>query len=233
MNRGCWWDLPLAPSPQKKVVNGTEIVAITEKRIYSLKLKFSVQPPSATVLRHTKTMLSSMLFSPKFSDVTLVCPDGTEIPAHQVILSGNSLYFDTYFSGLWAEQHPDGRLQTEMTQDVIKPLLSLMYTGEILLNMNDSTLVGLLEAAYQLQLNDDLLRVCQKSVLTISMRRMSRNFCSYRQSHATQHFYLMRVSSTSVNICLRLLERTMYSLGMSPRSTTDSFGATFSSRLRD
>jgi hypothetical protein len=165
MNRGCWWDLPLAPSPQKNVVNGTEIVAITEKRIYSLKLKFSVQPPSATVFRHTKTMLGSMLFSPKFSDVTLVCPDGTEIPAHQVILSGNSLYFDTYFSGLWAERHPDGRLQTEMTQDVIKPLLSLMYTGEILLNMNDSTLVGLLEAAYQLQLNDDLLRVCQKKCI--------------------------------------------------------------------
>ena len=91
---------------QKTVVNGTEIVAFTEKRIYSLKLKLNVQPPSATVLRHTKTMLGSMLFSPKFSDVTLVCPDGAEIPAHQVILSGNSLYFDTYFSGLWAEATP-------------------------------------------------------------------------------------------------------------------------------
>jgi hypothetical protein len=40
-----------------------------------------------------------------------------------------------------------------------------MYTGEILLNTNDSTLVGLLEAAYQLQLNDDLLRVCQKKCI--------------------------------------------------------------------
>jgi hypothetical protein len=112
-SRACWWNLPSAPSPQKTIVNGTEIVIFTEKRIYSLKLKLSVQPPSSTVLRHTKTMLGSMLFSPKFSDVTLVCPDGAEIPAHQVILSGNSLYFDTYFSGLWAEQHPDGRLQTE------------------------------------------------------------------------------------------------------------------------
>jgi hypothetical protein len=45
--------------------------------------------------------------------------------------------------------------------DVINPLLSLvLYTGEILL-----TLVGLLEAAYQFQLNDDPLRVCQKKCI--------------------------------------------------------------------
>jgi hypothetical protein len=51
-------------------------------------------------------------------------------------------------------------------QDVIKPLLSLvLYTREILLNTNDSTLVGLLEAVYQFQLNDDLLRVCQKKCI--------------------------------------------------------------------
>jgi hypothetical protein len=46
--------------------------------------------------------------------VTLVCPEEAEIPAHQNILVGSSLYFDTYFSGLWTEQrHPDGRLETE------------------------------------------------------------------------------------------------------------------------
>jgi hypothetical protein len=240
MSRACWWNLPSAPPspqrfPQETVVNGTEIVAFTERRIYSLKLKLSVQPPSATVLRHTKTMLGSMLFSPKFSDVTLVCPDGAEIPAHQVILSGNSLYFDTYFSGHWAEQHPDGRLQTEMTQDVIKPLLSLMYTGEILLNTNDSTLVGLLEAAYQFQLNDDLLRVCQKKCIDTINEANVKEFLllSAKPRDATFLF----------DVCFKYVcEHLFEIIGKDPvfagdvshqGRRTDSFGATFSSRLRD
>jgi hypothetical protein len=54
---------------------------------------------------------SSNALFPNSSDVTLVCcPDGAdEIPAHQIILSGST----SAVFGL-RQQHPDGRLETEM-----------------------------------------------------------------------------------------------------------------------
>ena len=161
--RECWWNLPTTPFSSCKwtLVGGSEIVAFTKKRVYSLKMKLDVQPSTATVLRHTKTMWSSILFSPKYSDVTFVCPDGTEIPAHRSALGANSPYFDTYFSGPWTEQHPDGRWETNKSSDVIKALLSLIYTGEVPFDLSDAHLLELLEAVYEFQLDGDLLRVCQ------------------------------------------------------------------------
>ena len=113
--RACCWKLPsslLHSSFRWTLVGKNDIVAFKKEGIYSLKMKLDVQPPTATVLRHTKTMWGSMLFSPKYSDVTFVCPGGIEIPAHRNVLGAKSLYFDTYFSGPWTEQHPDGRWET-------------------------------------------------------------------------------------------------------------------------
>ena len=121
--------------------------------------------------------LSSMLFSPDFSDVIFVCPDGTEIPAHRNILAAKNPYFRTYFGGPWTEQHPDGRWETEKSSDVIKALLSLMYTGE------DSLGVLLIQhflTYWKLSMNFSLMMIlsesAKQSVLRISMSRMSRTF---------------------------------------------------------
>jgi hypothetical protein len=168
--RNCWWDLPPTPFTcysQRTVVNETEIVGFAVEGIYSLKLQPSVHPPEATVLRRTKTMYDSLLFSSEFSDVTFVCPDGIEIPAHRSILAADNEYFRTFFGGKWWEQHPDGRWETKKSSNAIKALLSLIYTGEIQLDVTDAQFLELLETAYEFQLNDDLLKVCQAMCIDI------------------------------------------------------------------
>ena len=69
--------------------------------------------------------------------------------------------FDTYFSGPWTEQHPDGRWNTKKSPDVIKAMLSLIYVGEAPFELSDAHLLQLLETVYEFQLDDCLLRVCQ------------------------------------------------------------------------
>ena len=162
--RDCWWNLPSTPFNYFKwtLVGGTEIIAFTDKSIYSLKLKLSVQPTTDKMLRHAKATLGSMLFSPDFSDVTFVCPDGTEIPAHRNVLASKNPYFQAYFTGPWTEQHPGGRWNTKKSPDVVKALLSLIYIGEAqTTKLSDDNLLELLETVYELQLHHDLLRVCQ------------------------------------------------------------------------
>jgi hypothetical protein len=88
--RGCWWDLPKTPVDSffsRIVVGGKQIVVFSDAGIYSLTLKPIVDPPTATVLFHTKKLYESMLFLPDFSDVTFVCPDGAEIWLFQSLLS--------------------------------------------------------------------------------------------------------------------------------------------------
>jgi hypothetical protein len=113
------------------------------------------------MLRHAKAMLGSMLFSPDFSDVLFVCSDGTEIPAHRNVLAANNSYFQTYFRGRWSELHSDGRWETNKSSDVIKALLSLIYTGENPFKISDAHLLELLETVYEFELDHNLVRVCQ------------------------------------------------------------------------
>lgn len=164
--RECWWKLPETVNNvpahfRWTLVGDTEIIAFSNTSIYSLKFKFSVQPPKDTIVRHTKTILGSMLFSRDYSDVTFVCHDGSEIPAHRVVLASKNPYFQAYFSGPWTAQHPDGRWETEISSDVMKAVLSLIYTGEVQANLSDAHLLELLDTVYKFQLDGDLLRVCQ------------------------------------------------------------------------
>lgn len=87
--RARWWDLPVMPGDDWvwTVVSETEIVAFGNDGVYSLKLKLGLHSPTTTTLTSTKKVYDSMLFSPDFSDVTFVCPDGTEIPAHRCVLA--------------------------------------------------------------------------------------------------------------------------------------------------
>ena len=188
--RASWWDLPpspFRPSPFRRcdwtIVNDTEIIVFSESDIFSLKLKRSVEPPTATILRHTKSVFESMLYSPDFSDVLFVCSDGMEVPAHRTILATKNSYFRTYFGGPWTEEHPDGRWETEKSSDVIKALLSLMYTGEITGSVTDSTLLDLLEAVYEFQLDDDLVRVCQQKCMDVIHERSVKDLLLSAKMH--------------------------------------------------
>jgi hypothetical protein len=61
-----------------------------------------------------------LLFSERFSDVTSVCPDSTAYPAHQVVLSGESPYFNTVFTGPWSEQNQDRQWKSHIKSGVLK-----------------------------------------------------------------------------------------------------------------
>lgn len=158
-----WWELAKMPFDEWDwtIVGGTEIVAFTLDSVYSLKLKLGLQPPTVVMLTSTARVNRSMLFSPDFSDVTFVCPGGIEIPAHRNVLAANNAYFRAYFSGPWLEQHPDGRWETTKSSDVIKALLSLIYTGEAPTEISDAHLLELFETVYEFHLDSDLLCVCQ------------------------------------------------------------------------
>lgn len=144
-----------------------EVIGFSRSDVYSLKLKPGIQPPTATTLSTTKGLYDAMLFSPNFSDVLFVCPDGSEIHAHRCVLAAKNPYFQSYFSGPWLEQHPDGRWQTENSADVVKAMLSLIYTGDIPCDATSTTILELLKVAYEFQLDDDLLRVCQSNCIEI------------------------------------------------------------------
>jgi len=69
-----------------------------------------------------------MLFSEKFSDVHFHCPDGTILHAHKVFLSSSSSYFATAFEGPWADEHPDGVWTTSNSADLMRIMLTYIYT---------------------------------------------------------------------------------------------------------
>jgi hypothetical protein len=73
-----------------------------------------------------------------------------------------------------------------------------VYIGEIPLDFNHSTLIALLEALYKFQLSDDLLRVCQEQCIEIINESNVKNVLLSAKLHVAT-FYLMRVSSTSLN----------------------------------
>lgn len=126
-----------------------------------------VQPPAtATVLDYTKSMWASILFSTDHSDVTFVCDDGIEVAAHRILLGASSPYFQALFSEPWVEQHKDGRWETDKSSDVIKSVLSLIYIGEAPAELSEAdVLLELLETAYEFQLHESLLYVCQEACL--------------------------------------------------------------------
>jgi hypothetical protein len=174
--RECWWDLPETPFEMfslvrpRAVLGGKEIVPFTSTGVFSLKLKLLVNPPTTTILQYTSKLYESLLFSPDFSDVTFVCPEGIEISAHRCVLAANNAYFKAYFQSPWLELHPDGRWETEKSADVLKALLSLIYTGKLSPDVTDSKLVQILETSYEFQLGKDLLRVVQaKCIESISV----------------------------------------------------------------
>lgn len=90
-----------------------------------------VEPRTERVLTGVTTSYKSMLFSEEFSDITFVCSDGVSIPAHKLVLAANSECLKTAFQGPWAANHKDGKWETSHSSELMKALLTIMYTGSV------------------------------------------------------------------------------------------------------
>lgn len=102
---------------------------------------------------------AKMLFSKKFSDVHFHCSDGIILHAHKIILSAASEYFSTVFESPWDNEHRDGVWKTRSPANVMRIVLTYIYTGavekdkvsehatEIISLAHDYQLSGLLEKA--------------------------------------------------------------------------------------
>jgi len=88
------------------------------------------QIPTIQVSKSLIDMMRGLLLSETLSDITFVCPDGSRLPAHKCILSAASDYFRAVFNGPWAENNPNGEWTTENSGDVMKGVLTFIYTGK-------------------------------------------------------------------------------------------------------
>lgn len=110
------------------------------------------QPQMVPVPKSVANILQGLLFSEEFSDVHFECKDGTRLPAHKNVLASSSSYFRNYFSGPWGE-HGDGVWQTSNSPDIMRAVLTFIYTGEVpdsLLMESDA--VAILSLAYEYEL---------------------------------------------------------------------------------
>jgi len=71
---------------------------------------------------------AKMLFSEKFSDVHFLCPGGAMLHAHRIVLSAASDYFSAIFEGDWADEHPDGKWEIPISENLMRIILTHIYT---------------------------------------------------------------------------------------------------------
>jgi hypothetical protein len=95
-----------------------------------LETKKEVREGGAIVPHAVKSIWSHLLHHETFNDITFVCQDGKEFPAHKCVLAAASDYFATAFQGPWKESDEEGKWPTAKPSAVIQLLLTYIYTGE-------------------------------------------------------------------------------------------------------
>ena len=91
---------------------------------------------------HTKSLISALLVSQEFADVTLVCDDTKHLKAHKFILSSSSTVFKSILQS--DKEHPFIYLRGINTYEM-EAILQFIYLGEAMLHhsrMNDFLQVG-------------------------------------------------------------------------------------------
>ena len=109
------------------------------------------------------------LFSDTLSDVHLHCPDGTILHAHKVILSMQSSYFATVFEGPWDKEHPNGIWVTSNSPDIMKVILTFIYTG-VFTYEEDQQLLSLLTSAHEYELKRLVEAIEEKLIFMIDLK---------------------------------------------------------------
>ena len=92
-----------------------------------------------------------VLFSEQFSDVTLICSDGESVPAHKCVLAASSPYFKALFSGPW-EETQSGQLKMNYPMNIIKAVLSFLYTGKVNVKLVEAEPIAFLSVASEYSL---------------------------------------------------------------------------------
>lgn len=144
----------------------------------------SKQPTSLNtepVLKSVANCYKNMLFSSDFSDVTFNCSDGVCVPAHKVILASASPYFKAAFQGSnrWSENNAEGVWKTSHNSNLIKSVLTLIYTGSVdeckkLVNGKDTDPLSLMELACEYEIQPLILICvdnCKKGLSVHNVRR--------------------------------------------------------------
>ena len=119
-----------------------------------------------TIDRLNESSNERFLFSDTLSDVHLHCPDGTILHAHKVILSMQSSYFATVFEGPWDKEHPNGIWVTSNSPDIMKVILTFIYTG-VFTYEEDQQLLSLLTLAHEYELKRLVEAIEEKLILMI------------------------------------------------------------------
>ncbi len=156
----------------------------------------------------TCALYESMLFSAKYSDVTIICSDlpSKPIHSHKCILAHASKYFDNLFNGSWKESS-DGIIKTDDKLLVIEALLIFIYTGNIKFEMEEpkefdfttellrcSHVYGIAELQLlcenQLMISSNLENIAELLMLahTIESDNLTRHCFESINSHAAQLF---------------------------------------------
>jgi len=92
--------------------------------------------------KHTQSLISELIVSQEFSDVTLVCDDAKQFKAHKFMLSSSSTFFKSIL--LSDREHPFIYLRGINTYDM-KAILQFIYMGEATFRqdrMNDFLQLG-------------------------------------------------------------------------------------------
>ena len=105
----------------------------------------------------------------KFCDVTLIVGD-TKIPAHKIILSSFSSYFEALFNHGMQEENKNEVTLRNLNGVMVQKLVDFAYSGEI--KFSDDNVQELLETANFL----DIRLVSQKCAIHISKQIDSQNF---------------------------------------------------------
>lgn len=108
--------------------------------------------PTSPVPKVVINTWKKLLFSSEFSDVKFVSEDGTTLHAHKAVLAAASPYFSTLFHGPWTENNRDGTFRTSNSSEIMKAVLSFIYTGNVNLSLIDSDPRGMLSVSSEYNL---------------------------------------------------------------------------------
>eukprot|EP00242_Pyramimonas_sp_CCMP2087_P017174 CAMPEP_0198225666 /NCGR_PEP_ID=MMETSP1445-20131203/102100_1 /TAXON_ID=36898 /ORGANISM="Pyramimonas sp., Strain CCMP2087" /LENGTH=355 /DNA_ID=CAMNT_0043905261 /DNA_START=79 /DNA_END=1143 /DNA_ORIENTATION=+ len=119
-------------------------------------------PPMTRVATATRDAWHSLLFSPKYSDVSLET-EGELLPAHKNILAASSDYFDRLFSGSFQESDTCV-VKISKNANIMRVVLKFIYTGNLDQDALANNHLELLDAAHEYLL-PQLQRICRQGCI--------------------------------------------------------------------
>ena len=139
--------------------------------------------PVVKVSESLLEMMQSLLFSRTLSDISFICSDGTNLPAHKCVLAAASEYFRAAFTGSWAENNPAaGEWRTDNSSAVMKSVLAFIYTGKGEEALLYSDPIALLPIAFEYCISS-LMAMVESSC----SRQLTRS--NMKQTLQSAHFY--------------------------------------------